>query len=222
MDKKQKEILLLAFLIFLFLFINYPFLDRTLENFLIDYEVVKVERVIDGDTLVANGENIRLLGINSPERGELYYQEAKSFLEELSLNKTARLEFGKEKEDKYQRTLAYIFIDGENINLKLVENGFANFYFPTGKDRYYNAFEEAWELCIENNKNLCEKSEERCASCVELKEFDYQIQEVSFYNKCDFECDLTGWEIKHEGRKKFIFPVFVLEKEKEIKVIVGE
>ena len=40
---------------------------------------------------------------NSPERGEPYYAEAKEFLNERILNKTVRLEFGKDKYDRYNR-----------------------------------------------------------------------------------------------------------------------
>ena len=221
--KRRKQIILLVFLILLFFTINYNFLDKQLENFLIDYETGIVERVIDGDTIVlANGEHVRLLGINTPERGELFYDEAKEFLEELVLNKTIKLKFGKERYDKYKRILAYIFLNEKSINLKLVEEGFGNFYFPSGKDIHYDEFKASWSECIKSNKNLCEKSTNVCVECIELKKFDYKGQEVIFYNKCDFSCELTDWNIKDEGRKNFIFPEFVLESEKQVKIIVNE
>ena len=220
--KKRKQIVLLVFLIFLLFVINYPFLNKTLENFLTDSKIVKIDRIIDGDTVEVNGSSVRFLGMNTPERGEFYYLEAKEFLEELILNKTVRLESGKDEYDKYGRLLAYVFLNGENINLKLVEEGFANFYFPSGKDIYYNKFKESWNKCIENNKNLCEKSKNVCMECIELKEFDYNNQEVIFYNKCSFDCELTNWYIKDEGRKNFVFPEFVLNKNKEVRITVGE
>jgi micrococcal nuclease len=201
--------------------INYSFLDKKLENFLTNYETGIVERIIDGDTIVINQTSVRLLGINTPEKGEIYYPEAKKFLEKLISNKTIKLEFGKEKYDIYKRILAYVFFKGENINLRLVDEGFANLYFPSGKDSYYNDFEEAWKKCIKNNKNLCEKSINICAECIELKNFDYKNQEVIFYNKCDFNCELTNWKIKDEGRKNFIFPKFILREGKNVKVTVS-
>ena len=219
--KKKRDLNVLIILIFVLLIINYSSLDNALENFLIDYEVVDVERVIDGDTLIADGKSTRLLGINSPERGELYYAEAKQFLEEMTLNKTGRLEFGRERTDRYNRTLAYIFINSQNANLELVKIGLANFYFPSGKDQHYNEFEQAWQQCIENNINLCEKSEVVCSNCIELKEFNYKNQKVVFHNQCNFRCDLTGWEIKDEGRKKFVFPEFNLMKNEGIEIRVG-
>lgn len=221
--KKQNQIVLLIFLIVLLIAINYSYFDEKLEEFLSDYEYVVVERVIDGDTFVIRENvSVRLLGINTPERGELYYNEAKEFLEERVLNKTVKLEYGKEKYDKYKRLLAYVYLDLENINLELARKGFANYYFPSGKDMNYKQFTNAWEECIDNNINLCEKSENKCAECIELKEFDYKKEIIIFHNKCDFDCELSDWRIKDEGRKNFIFPEFVLKSNKEVYVLIGE
>lgn len=200
--------------------INYSYLDKSLEDFLSEHESALVERVVDGDTLIANNESVRLLGINSPERGEEYYLEAKRFLENLTFNKPVKLEKTNQDKDKYGRKLRYIFVEGKNVNLEIVENGFANYYFPSGKDVYYEKFKNAWKNCIEKNINLCEKSKDKCAECIELKKFDYETEEVIFYNKCDFDCELSNWEIKDEGRKKFVFPKLILKK--EIRINIGE
>jgi len=223
MNKKQKQVYLLIVLIFLLFIINYSFFDRLLINFLDEGEKAFVNRVIDGDTLVIHdNESVRLLGINSPEKNEKYYQEAKEFLNKKTLNKTITLKFGKDKHDRYGRLLAYVFFDGKNINLELVEEGLANFYFPSGKDQYYNDFKKAWEDCIKEEKNLCESPKDKCSDCIKLREFDYKNQKTIFYNKCDFDCELTNWIIKDEGRKKFIFPNFILKRNKEFIVSVGE
>jgi len=43
-----------------------------------------VPRIIDGDTIeLQNGERVRLLGINTPEKGQPYYEEATNRLQEL-------------------------------------------------------------------------------------------------------------------------------------------
>jgi len=219
MESKNKQIIFLVFLIVLLFVINYSFLDLFLVKFFDESEKVIVERVIDGDTVVVNGTSVRLLGINSPERNEDYYSEAKNFLEDLILNKSVVLKFGKEKYDKYNRLLAYVFVEKKNVNLELIKEGFANFYFPSGKDNYYNEFKNAWENCLEN---LCEKSKDKCANCVKLKEFNYKKQIVIFEDICSFNCELTNWEIKDEGRKKFIFPKFILKNKVEIKVGQGK
>lgn len=220
MNTRNKKLTLLFFLIIILFSLNYKTLDSFVIDFLDESEKVIVQRIIDGDTIKANNISIRLLGINSPEKGEPLSDEATEFLEKLILNKTIKLE--STKQDRYRRTLAYIFLGNENINLKIVENGFANTYFPEGKQKYYSDFQNAWKDCVKDNLGVCEKSEDKCVDCVILKNFDYKNKKVVFKNICDFNCDLTNWQIKDEGRKKFIFPEFILEQKKDVTIITRE
>lgn len=222
MTIKRKEIILLIFLILLIFTINYSYIDEKLEDFLLDYEIVVVERVIDGDTFVSGNNSIRLLGINSPERGEKYYDESKKFLEEMILNENVTLEYVGEKQDKYGRILAYVYFNEKNVNVNLVKQGFANYYFYSGKDIYSDDLTDAWNSCIENNMNLCEKSKDICGECIKLKEFDYKNEKVVLENNCNFSCDLNEWSIKDEGRKTFKFEDFVLESFGKVEIKVGE
>jgi endonuclease YncB( thermonuclease family) len=200
--------------------LNYTWLDSTVAGFLDEREKVHVDRIIDGDTVEIGNESMRLLGINSPERGEVYYSEAKNYLEDLILGEEVFLEFGKDKKDKYNRTLAYVFLGNENVNKKLVEEGFANIYFY-GRDQYYSSFVDSWEKCLEKNVNLCERSSDVCAECVSLKKLGVENQKVVLENNCDRVCVLTGWAIKDEGRKKFVFPNYVLNVGQKVEVVVG-
>ncbi len=215
--RRKKGVLLLVFLISLFLAVNYQFIDYQIEEFLNYYESGFVGRIVDGDTAIINGNSTRLLGINTPEKGERYYQEAKDFLSGLILNKTVEMEYGKDQYDQYGRRLAYITLEEKNINVELVRNGFANIYLLNDK-RYKGELDQAWKECIDEGINLCEKSENKC-TCAELREF--YDQSVVLYNNCGFDCNLTGWTIKDEGRKKFVFENFILRKGKEVKIIVG-
>jgi hypothetical protein len=217
-NKNQKRVLLF-FLVILLFAINYPILNKVVMGLVDSYEVGIVERVIDGDTLVINKTSIRLLGINTPEKGEKYYGEAKEYLENLTLYKLVKLKKSKQDLDLYKRKLRYIFIDGENINKKIVEKGLANIYFPSGKDSFYKDFKETWQECINKRINLCEKSIDACANCVTLKELSVDNQEVILKNSCSYKCNLTNWGIKDEGRKNFIFPSYLLDK--EVRIIVG-
>lgn len=197
--KKKRETALLSVLVLLVLAINYPFLDRALINFLDDSQGGIVQRVIDGDTIVINGTSIRMLGINTPEKGEFYYKEAKDFLNGLVLNKTVVIKFGRDRTDKYGRTLGYIFLGDENINKRMIHEGFANYYFPSGKDSYYEEFVSTWEGCLKEGKNLCKASEEVCRNCITINS---KGNFITLKNACSFKCNLTNWELKNEGRKK--------------------
>ena len=95
-----------------------------------------VTKVIDGDTVVVEGgEHVRLIGIDADEAGSTCYQEAKRRLEELILNQEVRLEKDVSDLDQYDRCLRYIFLNDENINVKLVREGLAiaRFYQPDVK-----------------------------------------------------------------------------------------
>lgn len=88
-----------------------------------------VSRVIDGDTIViVSGEKVRLIGINTPEKGRPYFEEAKDKLAEVVEGKTVELEKDISERDRYGRLLRYIWLDGACVNLEMVRQGFAFSY----------------------------------------------------------------------------------------------
>jgi|SRR3989344_7568193 len=208
MKIKVIDTLILIFLFLAIISLNYSPVDKYLEQTFSVRTSVFIERIIDGDTIESDIGNIRLLGINTPERGEKYYNEARDFLKKKIENKTVELEFTGETHDKYRRILAYVFLENKNINTELVENGFANYYFYGGKDRYSNLLEEAWNKCINNKINLCEPSINQCSNCIFLENIDV------LKNECDFDCNITGWKIKGEGRNNTIFSETLNNREK--------
>jgi len=219
-DKQRIKLYLsLIFFILLFLVINYKLIDKELTGFFIEYKTGVVQRIVDGDTIILDNQSIRLLGINTPEKKEYFYSEAKEFLNKTLLNKTVRLEYGREKYDKYKRELAFIFLDNKNINIEIVKNGFANVYILNDK-KYEKELRNAWDECIKNNLGFCEKSLDKCSLCIILNEISVEKQEITFQNLCNFSCNLTDWSIKDEGRKKFIFPSLVLDSLNKIKIVV--
>lgn len=113
-----------------------------------------VSKVIDGDTVVVEGESIRLLGMDADERGYPCYNEAKKRLEELVLSKEVILEADVEDKDQYDRYLRYIFLDGKNINLQLVEEGMAVARFYPENQKYKEEIVKA-EITARENKVGC-------------------------------------------------------------------
>lgn len=91
-----------------------------------------VTRVIDGDTFViATGQRVRLIGINTPEVNQPYYLEAKQKLASLIENKEVQMEKDVSETDKYGRLLRYVYIDSLFVNAELVKEGYAQaFTYP--------------------------------------------------------------------------------------------
>lgn len=70
---------------------------------------------------------VRIVGINTPERGKCGFDIAKAKLEELIGSKSFFLISGgtKKKADNYGRLLRYVELDGIDVGLTLIEQGFA-------------------------------------------------------------------------------------------------
>jgi micrococcal nuclease len=89
-----------------------------------------VTTVIDGDTIELNGRTVRLSGINAPEltfgKKEAGALEAKQYLESLVLGKQVMLDVDNlSQTDKYNRTLARIYLDGMDVNREMLTQGYA-------------------------------------------------------------------------------------------------
>ena len=92
-------------------------------------------KIVDGDTIVLNGEKIRFSGIDTPELKQtcLHNNEivdcgmsAKILLIKKIGNKTP--ECISEGKDVYNRTLAECFINGKSLSKFLVRSGYAFAY----------------------------------------------------------------------------------------------
>lgn len=129
-------------------------------------EKVHVERVVDGDTLVAKDEKgeqlkVRLIGIDTPETVkpntpvQPYGKEASNYTKKHLTDKDVFLEFDKEKEDRYGRILAYVWLDKKTMyNEQMVKNGLARekYFAPNGK--YREIFQKAERQAKSDKINL--------------------------------------------------------------------
>jgi endonuclease YncB( thermonuclease family) len=99
-----------------------------------------ITRVVDGDTIVVQSVGtVRLIGVDTPETVDprqpvrALGKEASDFTRRLAEGKVARLEYDVERKDKYNRTLAYVYLpDGVLLNAEIVKQGYGHAYteFP--------------------------------------------------------------------------------------------
>jgi len=122
----------------------------------------QVSQVIDGDTLELEGDvRVRVLGIDAPEMekegqpAEFLAHKAKAALSNLTLKKTVRLEYDRQRYDHYGRLLAYLFLpDGTFVNAELVRQGLALVYFHAPNTRYRETLLAAQREALEAQRGI--------------------------------------------------------------------
>lgn len=95
-----------------------------------DYEGVVV-KITDGDTVtVLDSEkkrhDVRLAGIDAPERHQAFGQRSKQSLSDLVYLQRATVHF--QKEDRYGREIGKIIVNGKDVNLEQIQRGMAWVY----------------------------------------------------------------------------------------------
>ncbi len=117
--------------------------------------IYTLQRVVDGDTLLlANRAKIRLIGADTPETVkrnhpvEPWGPEATAFTKEFLAAGEVRLQFDRERVDKYGRFLAYVLVDDRMLNEELIRAGLARAktgfpYADSMKRRFRQAENEA-------------------------------------------------------------------------------
>ncbi len=110
-----------------------------------------VERVVDGDTIIVEGiGSVRLIGVDTPETVhpnrpvEFFGKEASAFTQRMLEGKRVRLEYDQERQDRYGRTLAYVYLpDGTFANEEIIRRGYGHAYtrFPFRHLERFRQFE---------------------------------------------------------------------------------
>ncbi len=80
----------------------------------------------DGDTLkLANGDSIRLVGIDAPEKGACGSVKAAELLSRLTLGERVTLVAPVSDRDRYDRLLRYVDVSGTDAGRELIGSGLA-------------------------------------------------------------------------------------------------
>ncbi|RKJ31146.1 thermonuclease [Butyricicoccus sp. 1XD8-22] len=128
---------------------------------------VIIGRVVDGDTIIVinsdgKEERVRMLLIDTPESvhptepEQKFGKEASDFAKEyLKQGQKVVLERGNPEKDKYGRTLGYVFVDGVNFNMLMLEKGYARVaYVYEPNTKYLNEFKQAEKRAKEKKLNI--------------------------------------------------------------------
>ena len=124
-------------------------------------EVVKLVRTIDGDTArcitPSYGEvSIRFSGINTPEsttKTEPFGKEASEFTKDkLKAAKLIEVEWDLTQEPSHDRPIGIIYVDGVNLNLLLVREGYADLKYLKDSMPYATEYKEALKEAQQNHK----------------------------------------------------------------------
>ena len=121
---------------------------------------VGMAKVIDGDTIIINGEKIRFAGIDTPERNKVGHNFSKIKLKKKLGNNIISC-LREPQLDPWGRTIAECFLDDESISSFMVKNGYACDYKKYSKKKYAKQqeyakskklgiwglnFERSWEI----------------------------------------------------------------------------
>ncbi len=120
--------------------------------------------VTDGDTLrLKDGRKLRLIGINAPELAhdnrpaQPLGHDAKTALSRLlaQTHNRINLEYGSERQDKYQRTLAYVYLaDGRSLQAGLLESGMATAFTTPPNDDHGDCYRSVEQVAIQQRRGV--------------------------------------------------------------------
>lgn len=152
-------------------------------------EKVTFDSCVDGDTfkILLNGEkkSVRMIAIDTPEsvhptkEVEFYGKESSEYTcNKLKNANKIELEYDEnsDKEDKYERLIAWVFVDGVLLQQELVENGYAKLAYLYDDYKYIDVLEEKQELA--SAKNIGIWSQEQDVKTEEKNEEKFTIKEI--------------------------------------------
>jgi endonuclease YncB( thermonuclease family) len=208
-------------------------------------EIAFVMRVIDGDTIevILDGEsyNLRYIGIDAPEMGMPFSQEATEVNQRLVENQIVELERDITETDRHGRLLRYVYLDdGSLVNAELVRLGvaIAHTYPPDIKHQELindkeqeakNAGAGFWAPAtatptISNTglEMLLEIDPECSQFNAPGNDNDNKIEEyVCISNIGTALVEMSEWSVHDEYGWTFQFPEFSLEPGSKVRIITG-
>jgi micrococcal nuclease len=178
-------------------------------------------RVFDGDSIEVEvdgrTEEVRLIGINAPERNECFGDASRDALIALLGDRDLVLVSGSDGDtDQYGRLLRYLYVDGDNINERTLADG--NAVTLQGAHELNDAFVEIGDIAASAGygmwaPNACGAAAPTGATITEVLYDppgpDDEVlgsEYVTIANDGAATLDLTGWTLRDESsQNRYVF-----------------
>ncbi|OFW64117.1 MAG: hypothetical protein A2Z35_01015 [Actinobacteria bacterium RBG_19FT_COMBO_36_27] len=187
-----------------------------------------VKEVVDGDTMIlSDGSKIRLIGINTPEYGMYFFEEARETLQVMVLGREVSLEKDVSEMDKYGRLLRYAYMNDLFVNLEMVIRGFANAYTYPPDVKYSDKFLEAERYARENNLGVWQKSDSASIEILinynakESDNINLNGEYVIIKNTGTDIINTYGWTIKDSATNIYKFNKYLFKPDEAIYLFTG-
>jgi micrococcal nuclease len=173
--------------------------------------------IVDGDTLYVSGPlgelEVRIIGVNTPESGECFSEEATDALAELVTGNDLVLVVDRSDVDTFGRALRYVeTADGVDVGAELVADGFAIARRYPPDDARADVYAELQETAQQEGRGLwaadaCGPSDREGVEIVIDVNADAPGDDganlngewVRFTNAGAEAIDLDGWEVADES-----------------------
>ena len=129
----------------------------------------KITYIVDGDTFdgrnLVTGEKIRFrpIGMDTPETGkrdgnpEPFHRQATDYTSDILKDKTVRIEYDIQSQDRYDRDLVYVWLDdGRLFNQEILKAGWARVATYPPNVKYVDLFTAAQTEAREQGRGMWE------------------------------------------------------------------
>ena len=197
------------------------------ENVTQDYNMTVTE-VVDGDTFyLGNGDKVRMLGINTPESGRPYAQEATDFLTNMILGKEVTLvnDSKNPDSDSYGRLLAHVYVNDTLVNYEIIKAGLAFSYPYTSGTDFHTEYEKAQAFASSNTVGLWTESSYNFT--IDHIEFNPEGSEADgeylvLTNGENYNVSMVGWLLQDEAAQTAYEFNFTITNNTSIRIYTGE
>ena len=197
------------------------------DNVTVDYSMT-VASVVDGDTFyLGNGDKVRMLGINTPESGRPYAQEATDFLTNMILGKEVTLVNDSKNgdSDSYGRLLAHVYVNDTFVNYEIIKAGYAFWYPYTSGTDLDAEYEAAQAFASNNTVGLWTKSSYNLT--IDYIEYDPEGDEADgeylvLTNHENYNVSMVGWFLQDEAAQTAYEFNFTISNNSSIRIYTGD